>query len=68
MARKKEPPKPMFTLRHDFEESLKNFCVAGLLFYQVVDIALSQDLIKEPAATMVREKMERFRAAMMSDD
>jgi hypothetical protein len=64
---KKQKPKALFSVKHDFYDSLDAYAQAGLNFLFSVETALQLNQISEPAAAMVREKMEAFRAAMSDE-
>lgn len=68
MARKKEPPKPLFGLKHDFYESLDHVAQRGINLIQAVDFALQHGGLSQPIADQLRETNAAFRASLMSDD
>lgn len=69
MARKKETPKPMFSLRHDFVASLENLCSECIMLLQVVDTLVRQDDSLKPAVRgLLKERSEALRAALMTED
>lgn len=68
MARK-NPPKPIAGLKHDFYESLDHLLQQILMLHQQVDIVIKRDLIaNKDVAAMVRERNEAVRKAMFSDE
>ena len=69
MARKKEALKPLFSVKHDFVESLDHFAQASITFLQAVETALQLGQVKEgPAKDLLQEQVKAFRAALTSDD
>lgn len=68
MARKKETPKPLFSLKHDFVASLDNVCHEAIMLMQQVDAII--ELVEMPAAVKQRliERSKAMRAALSSDD
>lgn len=68
MARKKEPPKPMFDLRHDFVASLENLYQQALMLMQTVDMVVKHETTPEPIKKILREQSAALRAALMSED
>lgn len=68
MARKKEPPKPMFGLRHDFMDSLENVCQQSLMLLQAVDMVLKNGGLPKPVAAVLQERHDAMRAALMTED
>ncbi len=68
MARKKEAPKPISTLRFDFIDSLENLCHQSIMLLQVVDSILQQDLLKPAIAEMLTERSKALRAALISEE
>ncbi len=68
MARKKEPPKPLFGLKHDFYDSLDNVAQRGINLIQAAEFALQHGNLPQPIADQLREQVTAFRASLMSDD
>jgi hypothetical protein len=69
MARKKEAPKPLFELRHDFVASLENVCQQSMMLLQAVDAVLQHDSNLKPGVRdILKERSDAMRAALMSED
>lgn len=68
MARTKEPPKPLFGLKHEFYTSLDNTLQRGINLIQAVEMALSLGKLPEPIAKPLREQCTEFRKALMTDE
>lgn len=65
MARKKEPPKPLLTFKHDFYASLDEALQRGLNLIQVVEQVLGHDLIKNPEIKkMLVDAVAKYKAAV----
>ncbi len=68
MARKKEPPKPLFGLKHDFYESLDHVLQQAINLMQAVDTAVDLEQEKDgPAKNVLVERNNALRAALLSD-
>jgi hypothetical protein len=72
MARKKEPPKPLFALRHDFVASLENVCNECIMMLQAVEMVTRESVpnvsIPGPVRELLKERVQALRAALMSED
>lgn len=69
MARKKDDPKPLFDLKHDFYESLDHVLQQTVTLLQVVDQAIQLDQVKPgPVLDILKAKSAALRKALMSDD
>lgn len=69
MARKKEPPKPLFGLKHDFYESLDHVLLQAINLMQAVDQVIELELVKPgPGLDLLRERARLMRAALMTDE
>lgn len=66
MARKPEA-KPIFTLVHDFKDSLDAMLQEAVNLMQSVDQALDLDLVKEPMKAKLRERLDAFKKRLMED-
>jgi uncharacterized membrane protein YgaE (UPF0421/DUF939 family) len=69
MARKKEDPKPLFDLKHDFYASLDHALQQAINLMQAVDQAV--DLSPEmsaPIKQILTERSAAMRKALMSED
>lgn len=68
MAKKQEPPKPLFPLKHDFYASLDNFAhQAGMLAdmcRQLIQMNAVDDRVKAP----LQERLDSFHAARFGDE
>lgn len=68
MARRKEPPKPMSSLRHDFVASLENVCNEAMMLLQAVDTVLQHDTNLKPGVRdILKERSAAMRAALLSE-
>ena len=65
---KKEPPKPLFSLKGDFYASLDNAAQCGVNLLQVVDSAIDLNQVSEQIKPMLKQRADAYRAALMSDD
>ena len=69
MNRKKEPPKPMSNLRHDFVAALENVCQQALMLMQAVDTVLQHDTNLKPGVRdILKERSDAMRAALLEDE
>jgi tRNA A37 threonylcarbamoyladenosine synthetase subunit TsaC/SUA5/YrdC len=69
MARKKDPPKPLFAVKHDFVESLDAFVQATMTLHQIVSTVIDLDQVKsEPILAKLREANDRLSEAMLTKD
>lgn len=68
MARKKEQPKPLFSVKHDFYASLDNFAQEALQLLQTTEMVLSHGAVDERVAPILRERASALRTAMLSAD
>jgi hypothetical protein len=67
MARK-ETPKPLFDLKHDFYVSLDNVAQQAINLMQAVDQAIDLGGIKEgPLRDLLAERSKALRDALMSE-
>jgi len=67
MARKKEEPKPLFSLKHDFYESLDAVTQQGIMLIQAIEHALDLGQVNERVAPIIRERLDAFRKALLTD-
>jgi len=67
MARKKEI-KPLFSLKHDFYDSLDHLLQQNIMLVQSVEQAISHGAIEGPIKEILQERVEAVRKAMMSDE
>jgi hypothetical protein len=67
MARKKEQPKPLFTLKHDFYASLDEVAQRAIVLIQAIESALDLGQIGDAAKPIVREHLDAFRKSLLSD-
>lgn len=69
MAKKKDAPPPMFTLRHEFVASLENLCQQALMMVQALDTVLQHDTgLKPGVRDLLAERNKALRAALLSED
>lgn len=68
MARNKQPPKPLFALRHDFAASLDNVCHEAIMLLQAVDMSIRQEGLPPAIKDILSERSKAMRAALMQDD
>lgn len=68
MARKKETPKPMFDLRHDFVASLENLCQECIMMLQAVDGAIEHGKLADPVKSILEERYKALRAALVNEE
>jgi len=68
MARKKEAPKPLLNVKHDFVDALDNFIGKLSILVQAIETAISLDQIGGAAKPIVREALDEFRAALYGRD
>ena len=66
---KKQPPKPIFPLKHDFYQSLDHLLQQAIMLHQAVDQAIDLGTIKEgPVRELLKQRSLAMRAAMSSDE
>lgn len=68
MARKKDPPKPLFGLKHDFYDSLDNFIQYSINLHQMARSLLDLNVVPDKLKPMLQEKVDALETAMMSKD
>lgn len=68
MARKKEPTKPLFTLKHDFVAALDNVCHEAIMLMQTVDAVAEFTELPEPLRVRLTERSRAMRAALSAED
>jgi len=66
MARKPQP-KPLFSMKEDFIDSLQHFCQQAIFLHQQVDSALTLGVLKHNPAVekLLRERADALRDAMV---
>ena len=67
MARKKEPAPPLFSVRHQFQNSLEAVCNESIMLVQAVEMALRGRAVQAGAAEILKERVAAFRATLMSE-
>lgn len=67
MARKKEPTKPLFAVKYDFYASLDEVANTAIVLIQAIETALDLKQIGDAAEPIVREKLDAFRKALLTD-
>lgn len=60
---KKNPPKPLFPLKHDFMDALDNYTQQAGNLAQAVGMLLRAGDLKGPLADVLRERLDAFEAA-----
>lgn len=68
MARKKEPPKPILALKHDFYASLDAHLHQSIMFLQAVELALDLGQVSDAGADVLRENVAEFRKTLTTFD
>jgi hypothetical protein len=72
MARKKEQPKPISSLRFDFADSLENLCNQSMMLMQTVDSVIRHHDPSKPLnqgiIDLLRQRSDAMRAAMIGGD
>lgn len=72
MPSKKEKPKPLFSVKHDFMDSLEAFIQASMMLENAISTALSLTKPGEPlpeaVRTLLQERANAWRAATLSND
>lgn len=68
MAKTKEPPKPIFPLKHEFYASLDNFIHQASMLSDAVRQAIDMGAIKGAAAEILKERVSAFQAARSNDE
>lgn len=68
MARKKEQPKPLFGLKHDFFASVENVCHEAIMLLQAVDMVVKNGGLDPAISQILAERSKAMRAALMSDE
>lgn len=64
MAKKKEMPKALFSLKGDFYASLDNLTHEGIMLIQALELTLKHGKITGEAANILRERVAAFRNAL----
>jgi hypothetical protein len=67
MARKRETPAPLFSLKEPFKESLDNFCTQAIMLHSAIETALELEQINEKAAPIIKERLKAFFDAMSGE-
>lgn len=68
MARKKETPKSLFDVKHDFVASLDNVCHELIMLLQAVDMVIRNGNLNEPTKEILTERSKAMRAALSADE
>ena len=68
MARKKDPPKPMFALKHDFVDALENVCQQAVMLMQAVDMVIRHGDTPEGIKEVLVERSKAMRAALSAEE
>lgn len=68
MARKKEPAKPLFAVKHDFVNSLDTLLQEAVNLAGVLDMVLQHGSLPPNIKEIVAVRVTRFKAALFSRD
>lgn len=68
MAKQKEPPKPMFPLKHDFYASLDNFIHQAGMLAEVVEQLHKMGKLDPAVDDIITERLKAFRQARFGDE
>lgn len=69
MARKKDPPKPMFALRFDFVASLDALCGEATMLLNALETVLKHDASLKPGVKdLLDQRCKALRAALFLGD
>jgi hypothetical protein len=71
LVKKKEAPKPLFAVKHDFYASLDNFIQQSIMLHQavrtVVDHADSSKPLPQGVIDMVKQRLDDWEKATLTD-
>jgi len=65
---KKEPPKPLFPLKHEFYASLDRFVHEAGMLADAVRQAMQLDLIDNRCRGIIQDRLDAFGRARFDDD
>lgn len=65
---KKQPPKPLFPLKHDFVDSLDNYILQASSLASAVGMLVRGNDLTGPVADILKERLAAFDAARNGDD
>ena len=68
MARKKQEPKPISSVRFDFVEALENVCGQAIMLLQAVDAVLKHGDLKEGVKQILQERHDAMKRALIGDE
>lgn len=68
MARAKPTPKPLFSVKFDFVESLDNVAQEGVMLLQCIKTILDNIEIKPGVREILDERVAAFRKALSADE
>lgn len=68
MAKQKEPPKPIFPLKHDFYASLDNFIHQAGMLADLVEQLHNMDALPPASKDLIEERLVAFRAARFGEE
>lgn len=68
MARKKDPPKPLFAVKRDFVDALDNVCHEAIMLLQAVEMVLRHGDVPASIKEILVERTKSMRAALSADD
>lgn len=67
MSKRKEPPKPIFPLKHDFYASLDHLLQEVMMLHQTCSQLIELGKVEGASAEILRERVEAVRKAMSED-
>ena len=67
MARKKDPPKPLLSLKFDFVESLDNLTQQAVNMVQMVELVVDHGNLPAPVKEKLAEQLAKFKAALFQE-
>jgi hypothetical protein len=68
MAPRKKDIKPLFAVKHDFVDSLDHMIMEGINFLQAVETHLDLEKPTGPTVGVVRERLAKFKSALLTDE
>lgn len=64
----KKDIKPLFSLKHDFYDSLDASLAAGINLIQAVESALELNQVGDRVAPIMKEKLDAFKKTLLLED
>lgn len=68
MARKKDQPKPLFLVKHDFVDSLDNLTQVLVNYISVIDTAIELGAIDKKILDRVVDQQQKLKSALLTND